>query len=332
MIECYARGKIKVQNRKLQLLQRSMPRPGRVAGLLVGYLCAVLSCLPSAYAASNSVIWERGDQIIKLMRQDDDSATPNDHPTSITPDKIKAMLEMLRLRYADEETDVTPVSVFIKEEIDNLGPAIATGLGRAAPSQDVIFHVIGARRLSPGALVRRNRVCAGRVFYRDGKFNIIFGQVQTPYRKKNVYGQISEDFYPRNYGSRSEATKHDVVLLANNAAALYQNNAGTRDDWIVIDPAAATSPAADQPDAKAEPTPASSAAPVALAEAPETTSSPAAKNSDAVKEQAGGMTAQSTRSTTNVEERLEALKHLRDRELISEEAYQAKMKKILQEL
>ena len=102
MIECYARGKFKVQNRKLQLLQRSMPRPGHVAGLPVGYLCAVLACLPSACAASNAVIWERGDQIVQLVRQDDDAAAPNDHPTSITPDEIEAMLEGLRLHYADE--------------------------------------------------------------------------------------------------------------------------------------------------------------------------------------------------------------------------------------
>ena len=194
--------KIKVLNEYIHLPQQSMRQPWHAATLLVGYLVAVLCCLPSAYAGSNSVVWQRGDQIVQLVKQDDDSAPPNDHPVSTTPGEITAMLKMLRLRYADEESDVAPVSVFTKEEIDNLGNAVATGLGRAAPSQDVIFHVIGARRLSPGAFGKKNRVSAGRIFYRDGKFNIIFGQVQTPYRKKNVYGQISEDFYPRNYGSR----------------------------------------------------------------------------------------------------------------------------------
>jgi len=323
-----------VQNRKLQLLQRSMPRPGHVAGLLVGYLCAVLACLPSAYAASNAVIWERGDQIVQLVRQDDDAAAPNDHPTSITPDEIEAMLEGLRLHYADEESDVTAVSVFTKEEIDNLGKAVATGLGRAEPTQDLIFHVIGIRVLSRGAFARRNRVSAGRIFYRDGNLNIIFGQVQTPYRKKNVYGQIDEDFYPRNYGSRTAAAKHDVVLLATDANRLYQSGAGVRDDWIVIEPGAAALPDKN-PDPEAVPTPAASAAPpVGLAETASMQSPPAAQSSDpASGKREEASTHQATPSTTaDVEERLDALKRLRERELISEDAYQAKMKEILQDL
>jgi hypothetical protein len=305
----------------------------------VRYFVGFLVCTALAHAATNSIIWEKGDQIVQLAEQDDDSTGANNHPIKTTPNEIAAMLEMLRLRYADEESDVAPAPVFTKEEIDNLGNAIATGLGRATPSQDVVFHVIGARRLSPGAFAKRNRVTAGRVFFRDGNLNIIFGQVQTPYRKKNVYGQTDEDFYPRNYGSRTEAAKYDVVLMTDTATHLRQTDAGVRDDWIVIEPAAvataATSPAASQPDAKPEPArpPASSAVPVVVVEAATSPSSPAPNNSvDKPLEQAGGPSTESAGLTADVEARLEALKRLRDRELISEEAYQAKMKEILQDL
>ncbi len=317
-----------MQNRKLQLLQRSISRPGHVAGLLVGYLCAVVACLPSAYAASNAVIWERGDQIVQLVRQDD-SAAPNDHPTSITPAEIEAMLETLRLRYADEDPGGVPLPVFTKTDIDSLGKAFAIGLDRASPSQDLIFHVIGARRLSRGAFARRNRVCAGRVFYRDGNLNIIFGQVQTPYRKKNVYGQIDEDFYPRNYGSRTEAAKHDVVLLTNSATRLYQSSAGVRDDWIVMEPGAAA--AASLPDDDPELAPAATG--VTTAAAVEATANPSIAPANDNETASGRTEGTSTPSSTaDVEERLKALKQLRERELISEDAYQAKMKEILQDL
>ncbi len=322
--------KIKVLNESTHLPQQIRPRCA--ATVLAGCFIAVLSWLPGAYADSNLVIWERGDQIVQLAKQDDASAPRNDHPFKTTPGEIRAMLETLRLRYVDEAPDVVPVSVFTQEELDNLDNAIATGLGRAAASQDVIFHVIGARRLSRGAFSKRNRVSAGRIFYRDGKFNIIFGQVQTPYRKKSVYGQTREDFYPRNYGSRSEATKHDVVFLTNSAARLFQGDAGVRDDWIVMEPGASAA-VASQSDARPAPAPASAAAPVALAEAPARPSSPAvSSNSDTAKKQAGGSSAESAGLTADVEERLEALKRLRERELISEEAYQAKMKEILQDL
>lgn len=311
-----------------------MPRPGRVAGLLAGYLCAVLSCLPSAYAASNSVIWERGDQIVKLVRQDDDSATPNEHPTGITADEIKAMLGTLRFRYADEDpADGVSVPVFTRTDIDNLGKALAIGLGRATPSQDLIFHVVSARRLSPGALAKRNRVSAGRVFYRDGKINIIFGQVQSPYRKKNVYGQLAEDYFPRNYGSRTAAAKHDAVLLPNATASLYQSGGDVRDDWIVIALNAAV--VGDLPDDKPDPAPtptrATSAAPAVLAETPEVPSPPAIKSNEIATGQLEGTSAQAA-PTADMEERLQALKRLRERELISEDAYQSKMTEILQDL
>ena len=69
-----------------------------------------------------------------------------------------------------------------------------------------------------------------------------------------------------------------------------------------------------------------------LAEAPATPSPPEANSIDTAKEQPEGMGAQSTRSTADVEERLKTLKQLRERELISEDAYQAKMKEILQDL
>ncbi len=300
----HASGKIKVRDRQLQL-QRFLLRPWRVTGLLAAYVCVALACPPNAFAASNAVIWEHDDQIVRLAKQDDDSATPNDHPASIERGDIKAMLESLRFRYADEEPGSVSVPVFTRTDIDNLGKALASGLDRAAPSQDIIFHVISARRLSGGAFARRDRVCAGRVFYRDGKLNMIFGQVQSPYRKKNVYGQISEDYYTRNYGSRTAATKHDVVLLQNGTASLYQSNGVVRNDWIVM-----------QPGVVAPPKPSTTTSAVAA----ETTSGPSEK------------TIAPSSSAENVEERLQALKQLRERELISEDAYQAKMKEILQDL
>ena len=321
-------------NQYADMPRRLMPRPWRAVTLLAGYLVAIFSSLPCAYAASNTVIWERGDQIVRLAKQDDASAPPNDHPVSTTAGEIEAMLEILRLRYADDESDDAPVSVFTKEEIDNLGNAIATGLDRATPSQDVIFHVIGARRLSRGAFGKRNRVSAGRIFYRDGKFNIIFGQIQTPHRKKNVYGQVDQDFYPRNYGSRTAAAKHDVVFLTNSATRLYQSSAGVRADWIIVEPGAAVGGNLpdNTPDPVPTPTRASSVAPAVLAEAPEVPSPPEASSHDTARGQPEGMSAQAIPPTADVEERLKAIKRLRERELISEDAYQTKMKEILQDL
>jgi hypothetical protein len=280
------------------------------------------------------VIWERGDQIVQLANQDDGSELPNDHPVVTTPDDIAAMLSMLRMRYEDEETEAAPTPVFTQEEIDNLDNAVAAGLSRAEPTQDIIFYVIGARRTSPGAWLQRNRVSAGRIFFRDGNLNVIFGQVLTPYRKKYVYGQVKEDFYPRDYGSRTKPAKHDVVLLTTAAVHHYERNSQVRNDWLVIDPdvIAAVSAA----DRNTEPQPTQQGAKAVDAGANSRTSSnagPPVLREDRVDTDTFTETRdQTTPPVSNVEQRLQALKQLRERELISEEAYQSKMKEILQDL
>ncbi|MDH4313981.1 MAG: SHOCT domain-containing protein [Gammaproteobacteria bacterium] len=305
-------------------------QPGPATRSWLASLAFAFCCLSPAFAASDATIWKRGDQIVQLAPQDDASALPNDHPVSTTPNEIGAILEMLRMRFLDDDTETAPASVFTPEEIDNLGKAIAAGLGHATPNQDILFHVIGAHRTSPGAWLKRNRVSAGRVFFRDGHLNIIFGQVQTPYRKKNLYGQTDEDFYPRNYGSRAAVAEHDVVLLAADGVRPYEANGGVRNDWMVISPHAATPALADR-----EPEPQSAAIIAPAAGVSRNSSEPM----EPMVEKSTPRDAPSeisrdrvTPPATNIERRLEELKRLRERELISEEVYQARMKEILQEL
>ena len=301
--------------------------------VLLALMIVAISCSPPAYSASNEVIWERGDQIVMLAAQDVESAQPNDHPIAAVADEIATMFVMLRMRFVDEGPEVAPITVFTQDEIANLSTAVATGLGRAAPSQDVLFHVIGSRRVSPGAFAKRNRVTAGRIFYREGRVNIIFGQVQTPYRKKNVYGQIDEDFYPRNYGSRKVETEHEIVLQVTDAIRLHQNGDTKRPDWIAIDPVAAAAAAerSEESDVQPASVAAATVATVGLVEAT-AADKPVAEVSEAGISQAQEANVQSTLPAASVEERLTELKRLLELDLISEEAYEARMKDILKDL
>lgn len=233
------------------------------------------------------------------------------------------MLAGLRFRYADQETDTPPVAVFNAEQVEILGEALATGLGRATPSQDVTFSIIGAHRLSPGAFARRNRLTAGRVFFREGELNVIFGEIQSPYRKKNVYGQVDQDFYPREFGSRTIPSEQESILIASTAASLRGDPQGQRDDWVVFDPDAGAMPAPspvsmdstteDWPTDEPEPEP--------------TQMQPAPASTDAAPVASSGAAA-----TGDIEQRLDALKRLREKDLISEEAYRQKVDEILEEL
>jgi hypothetical protein len=246
------------------------------------------------------VLWSANDQWVKIEPQDDAAASPNDHPAQLASEAVSNALAALRIRIVDEGTAAETLrSVFTAEELRNLAPRIASGLAKAGPRQDVTFSTIGSHPRAAGGLVKDPGVNAGRVFYDDAKINVIFGELQSGYRKRSVYGQRTEDFTPRREGSRTKATEHEWILAARPGVQLHSTPGGVRNYWVEIDTAAVASGAAAVSQAPAAATP---AGPVA------------------------------TKSGADIEQRLKTLKELRDKNLISEEAYRAKMQELLSEL
>lgn len=266
-------------------------------------LVAAITCAADA-PRDVIVLWSANDQWVKIEPQDDAAAPPNDHPARLASEAISNALAALRIRIVDEDTATEAQrSVFTAEELRNLAPRIASGLAKAGPEQDVTFSTIGSHPRVAGGLVKDPGVNAGRVFYVDGKINVIFGELQSGYRKRSVYGQRTEDFTLRQQGSRTRAAEHDWALAARPGIELHSNAGGVRNDWVQIDVAAAASDAAKAPAAAAP------------AVAPGSGEGPAV-----------------TKSSADLEHRLKTLKELRDKNLISEEAYRAKMQELLSEL
>lgn len=287
-------------------VMRAAPRAARRM-MLVAWMLGAAGGFAGmhAQAGADAVIWEANDQSVVLVPQDSDEAPPNDHPATVAARDVETMLASLRFRFTDDEGETAPIPVFNSEQVDILGAALATGLGRAAPTQDVRFSIIGAYRLSPDALVRRNRLTTGRVFFREGHLNIIFGEIQSPYRKKNIYGQLEQDFYPREYGSRTTPAGPEAVLVASSASRLREDAGETRSDWVIYDPHGVAS------------APGPSPAPGSQADA----AAPSPPPGDVAAE-----------AGSDLEQRLRTLKRLRDEDLISEETYQQKVNEILEEL
>lgn len=255
------------------------------------------------------VLWSANDQWVKIEPQDDAAAPPNDHPVQLASEAISDALAALRIRIVDEDTAAEAQrAVFTAEELRNLAPRIASGLAKAGPRQDVTFSTIGSHPRAAGGLVKNPGVNAGRVFYDDGKINVIFGELQSGYRKRSIYGQRTEDFTPRREGSRTKAAEHEWGLAARPGVELHSDAGGVRNDWVEIDGAAVASSAAAVPQATTAATP-------PAATATRSGEGPAA-----------------TKPSVDLEQRLKTLKELRDKKLISEEAYRAKMQELLSEL
>jgi hypothetical protein len=324
--------------------QRRRSATGAVIGIAAGLFALVVSLASwAANEKSKTVLWEGEDQWIRIEPQDT-SATPNDHPVQLSAEEVSNALGALQVRIKDKDSGTeTQRPVFTRPEIANLAPQVVAGLGRADPRQDVVFSTIGSHALAAGGLVKDPGVNAGRVFYQGGKLNVIFGELQSNYRKKNIYGQRTEDFTPRRQGSRGKVSKQKWPLVMSAGIELHAVGGAVRDDWVVIDPAVAAAaavanaqpPAAEPRQAAAAsqaaptapaPSSAAAAAPAAASTSPPPPASagpPAAAASAAAAPQAG---------KSELEQRLQTLKDLRDKGLISEEAYNAKLKELLSEL
>jgi len=289
-------------------------------------VCATVASGATEAPRGSVVLWSGDDQWVKIEPQDDPAAVPNDHPAQLGVDAITNALGALQVRLVDSDTGTEAHrAVFTPDELGNLTAYVAAGLAKAGPRQDVTFSTIEGRSLAAGGLIRKPGVNAGRVFYNDGRLNVIFGELQSGYRKKNVYGQRSEDFTPRRQGSRSEVAEQKWDLAAGPGLQFHATRDGEiRHDWMVIDTAVARSAvlAAPKPnDASARQ--ATTAAPVAAARVPNASTAPAAAAESVPK---------TGKSNADLEQRLRKLKELRDKGLISEEAYRARMHELLSEL
>ncbi|HSL69566.1 MAG TPA: SHOCT domain-containing protein, partial [Longimicrobiales bacterium] len=291
------------------------------------------------------VLWSGDDQWIRLEPQDS-GAAPNDHPAQLNAEAVSNALSALRVRVIDDDSGTeTQRPVFTRAEITNLAPQVVVGLGKAGPQQDVTFSTIGSHALSAGGLVKDPGVNAGRIFYQDGKLNVIFGELQSNYRKKNYYGQRGEDFTPRRQGTRSKASKQKFTLATSPGIELHATGGGVRNDWVLIDPAVAGAQLAATPESESSAPRQAAAAPAAAQPSPApppstTTASPATSAAPAAAAGAAAAPAAATSSpapatatpSADIEQRLQRLRDLKDKGLISEEAYNSKVKELLSEL
>jgi hypothetical protein len=304
----------------------------RKAALVSGLLTLVWGA--AAWAAVQAprgvvAVWTGDDQWVKIERQDDPAALPNDHPAPLDTAAVASALGTLRIRIADQDTGTeTQRAVFTQEELGNLAAPVAVGLAKAGPRQDVTFSTLGSHERAGRSFGKETLVNAGRVFYKDGTLNVIFGELQSAYRKKNIYGRTEEDFVARRLGMRTQANKLRWTFATLPGVALHAAGSGSvRNDWVTIDPAvvgsqtaAATQAAEAAPELRSSPPPAKAAAPApvvgaATGAAAATAPAPATAN-----------------STAELERRLRTLKDLKDKGLISEDVYNAKMKELLSEL
>lgn len=243
-------------------------------------------------ASDQRLLWQSRDQFVALERQDIASGGPahvNDHPAELALDRLSAILSSIDLRPTDGGK---PEPLFTAPAVQALAPHLQQALHQASPGEDVTFAVIGLHSTLFG-LAKSPKVTTGRVFYKDGRLNIIFGLV-----RQDVRDREDRRLFPFTPGSRHQAPEGEWTLLPHPG----QNGFTLpRKDWVTFNEQwqapAAQIPAAEQ-----------------HAPAPQT---------------APGTPEKQLRETRGPAERLSTLNELKSKGLISDEEYRAKRLEIL---
>jgi hypothetical protein len=275
----------------------------RLLILLIAVLMGVCSCAhqPTIAAAPAKYLWQSGDQFVALVPTEQlPGSVPSDHPVSLDQDRLRGALASLEWQ---ESTDVKPVQLLTDYELSILAEQISAGLAKAAPGEELVFALIGNHPAFMG-LAKRPQVTTGRVFYSQGRVNLILGMVHEELGKND--DRRLQPFVP---GSREKSAG-----FAGQVTVLPEVGEKRRADWLLINPAAVLPLPKQLPSLGAVPTPAIDAVPVASPERG--------------KPQQPGRTDKGKR----IEERLLLLNGLKEKGLVTEEEYRAKRREILDDL
>jgi hypothetical protein len=307
-------------------------------------------------------LWSSGEQFVAIEKQDRQQGVavrPNQHITEISVERVRTMLESMELRSTGKDQNLP---LFNEDEIKILSEYLPVGLALSGPDEDVTFAIIGLYVEAVGGLKKRE-VSTGRVFYQDGRINIIFGDIHR--ELKETMG-MKEDrrLNPFRPGSRAGSVGYqDGTVLPKPGSEVFSKN---RQDWVAFQLGSAEGQALAQADQETgEETPAvrrdntgtlspapnelasgtpkynASQAPSAEqkytppAATPRYTAAPVAPRytGSAVRDNRGyAQGASQPVVKKSIEERLVILNNLRSKRLITEEEYRDKRMEILSEL
>jgi hypothetical protein len=280
---------------------------------------------------SERTIWHSREQNVRIVKQEvikGSTFTPNDQPVMLEPSQIQSALATLEVRL-DRGDKMIPV--FTQQELETLGGKLSEALAQAGPDEDVTFAVVGQRKALYG-LAKQRKVTTGRVFYREGKLNLIFGKMVEDIRDERVHDYRADNDFrlnPLDPGSRTKPVSHDWVLQDEPDMQFYAGGGMIRSDWVVLDLASvAAHEALGIKPAKA--------ASVGKQESVVPRRETAPQESPQVQAPAPAVPVtsvpQAGKSSKTVEERLTILNNLKNKNLITDEEYKAKRADILKDL
>ncbi len=324
------------------------PRPG------LPLLCAALWMLTpgSALALFGSDanegedLWVAGDQYLRLVRREESSVQPHQHPQTLAAGELYQVLLSLEVQKKPSFLQFSSKKarpVFTAPMAQVLAANLSRGLAQAGPEEELIFVLAGFYK---GSLLGDRRVVGGRVFFNSGRLHLLFGDVLRSVHygaERDVRGlshEVDRRLYPFYPGSRERQGAGPWKVLLREGIRLQEFGGETRPDWLALDlplllaglqqqPQAA-GPDAPVPDPTEVP-PIDAQQQQRLLEELRQQRVEMARMRKQMRQMQPGQPGQPGDESLpgSLSERLQTLKALREQELVSEEEYQDKRQELL---
>ncbi|MDE2626162.1 MAG: SHOCT domain-containing protein [Burkholderiales bacterium] len=238
-------------------------------------------------------LWPIGEFTMVRLVAREAGSSPNQQPVQLQPEVLRQQLALVQSIGRSG-----PQPLFAPDELASLVEPLVQAFGRAGANDDVLL--LSASRRDSGVLMAPTAVTA-RLFVQGGELQLIVHDARFDFYDTYRGTHVAPRF---TYGSRTAAG--EAVIRSAGAS-------NRRPDWLSIPLHMAAAPAATPAPMSAAP----AALPVPPSAPPQAAPAPAPKPLDAA-------------GAADIERRLETLKRLHDKGLITDDEYRQKRKEILQ--
>ena len=191
----------------------------------------------------SATVWQLKEQYVRLVKSEKGSE-PSDHPILLERLEVEQALASLQLWVEggvlrDEEA----TTVYPRKQAALISRYVTDALKHAEPDDDVIFNVRGYTDVML-SLAKEREWTTGRVFFKDGKLNLIIGEYQKRIDKAQKQVEASfgiiDDFRDVYFqpGSRKRKGKMPGRIITTEGVELYEDGK-IRPDWVMLEVAKA---------------------------------------------------------------------------------------------
>lgn len=180
----------------------------------------------------NKFFYKSGYETVQLVDQDVKNVK-NLHPINIPREKIEGALRLILIKKKS-----TSHQLFDERDLSNFSLAISDALKEAKHNQDVSITVEGWYKIK---YIKNNHVSSARIFYNKKGLNIIFGSIMRKGIQHEtdalVAATVNPDLKTNPYvpGSRIKSIRNPYVLSAPvNSGVFRPQEAKKRVDWLVF--------------------------------------------------------------------------------------------------